>query len=161
MDRELRILIVEDDSSDAELVRLELERGNIAHVWSCVSTRESFLAALSEFKPDLILSDHRLTTFSGTEALLLTRQLHPDLPFILVTGALGEELAVETIKKGATDYILKNRLRQLVPAIFRAVREAEQRNQRRQAEELLQVRNQQLTIQNEKLQQIQLQLEAS
>ena len=161
IEKELRVLLLEDDSNDAELIMIELQRGRVAHVAQCVSSKEGFLAALAEFKPDLILSDYKLSGFTGTDALVLARQQHPDLPFILVTGALGEELAVETIKRGATDYILKHRLAELVPAMLRAVREAEQCNQRRQAEKLLQVRNQQLTIQNEQLQQVQRQLEAS
>src|SRR6266705_4010253 len=134
MERELRILILEDSPADAELILLELEKVGVAHVSKCVSSKEAFLAALAEYRPSLILSDHNLRGLTGTEALKLTREQFPDLPFIVVTGALGEEMAVETIKRGATDYILKDRLSQLVPAVLRAVREAGQRSQRRQAE---------------------------
>jgi PAS domain S-box-containing protein len=157
----LRILLLEDDPNDAELIAIELLQGDVPHVSKCVCYKQAFLTALAEFRPDLILSDHKLPDFTGIDALVLAREHYPDLPFILVTGALGEELVVDTIKRGATDYILKHRLRELVPAVLRAVREAEQRRQRRQAEELIQVRNQQLTIQNEQLQRVQHQLEAS
>jgi PAS domain S-box-containing protein len=135
--RELRILVLEDNPNDAELMLLELRKGGVAHVARCVSAREDFLAALAEFGPDLILSDHNLPGFTGIEAMALAQQQLPDAPFILVTGALGEEKAVETIKRGATDYILKDRLFQLVPAVVRAVRGREERRQRRQAEEAL------------------------
>src|SRR5439155_8625741 len=161
MERQLRILLLEDSSTDAELMLFELRRAGVAHVTQCVSTLEDFLAALTQFNPDLVLSDQKLPGFTGTEALVLARRQRPDLPFILVTGALGEEVAVETIKSGATDYILKHRLFQLAPAVLRAVRETEQRTQRRQAEESLKIQHQQLKLQNQLLQQIQRQLSAS
>src|ERR1043166_9950561 len=137
MENELRILLLEDDPADAELILRELEKGGVAHVSKCVSSREDFFAALVEFDPDLILADHNLPGMTGTEALTLIRQQFPDLPFIVVTGALGEEMAVETIKRGATDYILKDRLFQLVPAVLRAVREAKQSTRRHFAEQSL------------------------
>jgi PAS domain S-box-containing protein len=161
MTRPLRILLLEDDSNDATLILLELKRGGVTHEVQCVSNWEAFLAALAEFKPELVLSDHSLPGFTGIEAMTVARQQLPDLPFILVTGALGEEVAVETIKKGATDYILKHQLFHLVPAILRAVREGEQRAQRRQAEELLKSQHQQLAVQNEALRQVHGQLEAA
>ncbi len=137
IESELRILILEDDPADAELIRLELKRGGVAHVSKCVAIKRDFLTALVEFKPSLILADHKLPGLTGTEALTLTRQKFPDLPLILVTGTLGEEMAVEMIKRGATDYILKDRLSQLVPAVLRAVREAEQTTRRRCAQQSL------------------------
>src|SRR5207245_3540586 len=117
--------------------RMEFERGGLIHISQCVSTKREFLAALSEFKPDLVLADYSLPDVTGIEALSIARQQYPELPFILVTGALGEELAVETLKSGATDYILKHRLFQLVPAVLRAVHEAEQRAGRHRAEQSL------------------------
>src|ERR1044071_2286328 len=137
MEKLLRILLLEDSPSDAELIRLELERGGVAHVSKCVSTRDEFLAALSEFKPDLVLADYKLPEINGTEALSISHKQYPHLPFILVTGALGEELAVDTIKRGATDYILKDRLSRLAPAVQRAMQEAEQRAKRHRAEQEL------------------------
>ncbi len=161
VEKGLRILLLEDVPEDAELILRELRDGGVAHFSKCVSAKAEFCTALSEFKPDLVLSDHNLPGFTGTEALSILRELYPDLPFILVTGALGEEVAVDTIKRGATDYILKHRLFQLVPAVLRAVREAGQRSQRRQAEELLKIQHQQLKTQSEELQRVQRQLEAS
>jgi PAS domain S-box-containing protein len=137
MEKQLRILLLEDCRDDADLLMLELHSAGIGHVLKVVSTRDDFIGALADFKPDLVLSDHSLPDCTGIEAMNLARQHTADLPFILVTGALGEELAVQTIKAGATDYILKNRLYQLAPAIMRAVREAEQRSQRRHAEQIL------------------------
>ena len=152
MNQPLRILILEDRPEDVELIQRELRRMEIGPLTKCVVTLKEFLLALEEFQPDLVISDHNLLGFTGMEALKLGRLRYSELPFILVTGALGEELAVETIKQGATDYILKHRLGQLVPAILRAVREAEQRAQRRQAEELLKRQHKQLTAQNNALQ---------
>jgi PAS domain S-box-containing protein len=134
---QLRILLLEDDPSDAELILHAVGNGGITHISKCVSARDEFRAALTEFGPDLVLSDYQLSGFNGIDALTIVRERNPDLPFILVTGALGEEFAVETIKRGATDYILKDRLSHIVPAILRAMRETEQRSRRRQAEELV------------------------
>ena len=137
MEKELRILLLEDCRKDAELILLELESSGLVVIPRCVSTRDEFEAALKDFNPDLVFSDYSLPGFGGIQAMVLAREHAPDLPFILVTGALGEELAVESIRRGATDYILKDRLYQLVPAVLRAVREAEQRTQRREAERIL------------------------
>src|SRR2546427_2740811 len=125
MEKQLRILLLEDSSNDAELILLELQKGGASHVSQCVSTRAAFLASLSEFKPDLVLSDYNLPGFTGSEALSLAREQYADIPFILVTGALGDEAAVEIMKSGATDYILKHRLFQLAPSVQRALREAD------------------------------------
>jgi DNA-binding NtrC family response regulator len=91
-----------------------------------VDTREAFEAELRRRPPDLILSDYRLPKFNGLEALDIAQRTAPDTPFIFVTGAIGEAIAVETLKLGATDYILKSGLSRLVPAVGRALREAEQ-----------------------------------
>src|SRR5882724_4676874 len=137
METQLRILLLEDSPNDAELIRLELDRGGVSHISKCVSTRAEFLAALSEFKPDLVLADYKLPNINGAEALSISQAEYPNLPFILVTGALGEELAVETIKRGATDYILKDRLSRLAPAVQRAMNEADQRVKHHRAEQEL------------------------
>ena len=131
------ILLVEDNADDAFFILSELKKSGIAHVARTVSQREQFVSALAEFKPDLVLSDYKLPEFAELEPLRLVRERSPELPFILVTGALGEELSVEVIKEGATDYILKDRLFRLVPAVQRALREAEERRRRREADELL------------------------
>lgn len=137
MERALRILILEDLPSDAELMTYELRQVNIAHSYRRVSDREQFLSALQVNKPDLILSDFHLPSFDGFEALALAQAICPDVPFIFVSGAMGEEVAIESLKRGATDYVLKDRLSRLGPAVRRALREAEERRERRQAEAAL------------------------
>jgi len=146
--RKVGILLLEDNADDAFFIVSELKKGGIAHVAKCVSQRDEFISALAEFKPDLVLSDYKLPEFAEMEPLRLVRERSPDLPFILVTGALGEELSVEVMKEGATDYILKDRLFRLVPAVKRALREAEERRRRREADELLKKQHEQLQKQN-------------
>jgi PAS domain S-box-containing protein len=142
---------LEDNEDDAHFILSELKKGAIPHVARCVSRRDEFIAALAKFKPDLVLSDYRLPEFKELEALEIVRGKDPDLPFILVTGALGDELAVEVIKKGATDYILKDRLFRLAPAVQRAMREADERARGREADALLKSQHEQLQSQNEAL----------
>ena len=137
MERALRILILEDLPSDAELMVYELRQAGIAHSYRRVADREHFVAALAENWPDLILSDFHLPSFDGLEALALAQATCPDTPFIFVSGAMGEEVAIDTLKRGATDYVLKDRLSRLGPAVQRALREAEERRERRQAEAAL------------------------
>jgi PAS domain S-box-containing protein len=133
MERALRILILEDLPEDAELMVYELRQANIPFTYRRVSDREHFLAVLRDDKPDLILSDFHLPGFDGLEALALAQASCPEVPFIFVSGAMGEEVAIDAVKRGATDYVLKDRLFRLAPAVQRALREAEERRQRRQA----------------------------
>jgi PAS domain S-box-containing protein len=133
MERTLRILILEDLPSDAELMVYELRQAGIALSYRRVADREDFAAALTEAWPDLILSDFHLPNFDGLEALALAQAACPDTPFIFVSGAMGEEVAIDAVKRGATDYVLKDRLSRLGPAVQRALREAEERRERRQA----------------------------
>ena len=133
----LRILILEDWPSDAELMVFELRQSKIAHSYRRVADREHFVAALAENWPDLILSDFHLPSFDGLEALALAQAACPDTPFIFVSGAMGEEVAIDAVKRGATDYVLKDRLSRLGPAVQRALRETEARRERRQAEAAL------------------------
>jgi PAS domain S-box-containing protein len=133
MDRPLHILVLEDLPSDAELMAYELRAAEIPHSWRQVADREDFVAALAEKWPDLILSDFHLPNFNGLEALTLAQALCPDTPFIFVSGAMGEEVAIDALKQGATDYVLKDRLSRLGPSVQRALREAEERRERRQA----------------------------
>ena len=137
MERALRILILEDLPSDAELMVYELRQAGIAHSSRRVADREPFVAALTEGWPDLILSDFHLPNFDGMEALALAQATCPDIPFIFVSGAMGEEVAIDALKRGATDYVLKDRLSRLGPAVQRSLREAEERRERRQAEAAL------------------------
>lgn len=139
-----RILMIEDDVADAELVKFALREAGLAFDLRCVDNKEDFLEELERGDPDIILSDYALPSFDGLAALRLARQKRPELPFIFVTGTLGEELAIETLKNGATDYVLKTRLSRLVPAVHRARREAEERAERRNAEEKLRESHEQL-----------------
>ena len=137
MEKELRILILEDVPADAELMERELRKGGIIFSSKKVDTKKAFLKELKEFAPDLILGDYSLPSFDGLTALEIVREKCPDIPFVFVSGSIGEELAIETLKKGATDYVLKNRLSRLVPAVTRALREVEERNKRKRAEDKL------------------------
>jgi len=140
MDKELRILILEDQNTDAELMERELRKGGISFSSKRVETKEDFLREIKAFIPDIILSDYKLPSFDGSSALAIAREHCPEIPFIFVSGTIGEELAIETLKDGATDYVLKERLTRLVPAASRALREAEERSARKQAEEQLKKR---------------------
>lgn len=119
-----KILILEDRATDAELVRRELRAAGLDFESICVSDREAFITALDEFDPDLILSDFSLPQFTGLEALGILRQREIDKPFILVTGTIGEEMAVECMKKGASDYVLKTSLKRLPSAVSNALETA-------------------------------------
>ncbi len=134
MTESLKILHVEDDPMDAELVAAKLAGAGIDCLIRVVASREDFTAALQEGEIDLVLADLSLPTFDGITALSMVREAHPDLPFIFVSGRLGEEAAIESLKSGATDYVLKNRLSRLAPAVTRAMGEAEERAERRKAE---------------------------
>lgn len=140
----LRILSLEDSDLDAELIVRELRRGEIEFVSRRVQTGQDFQREIVEFQPELILADYLLPTFDGAQALSLAKISCPDVPVIIISGAVGEETAVELLKNGATDFVLKDRLGRLVPAVHRALREVAQRNARRLAEDELQVLNQQL-----------------
>src|SRR5947209_20490713 len=133
----IRVLLLEDSLLDAELTLASLRDGGIGCEAVRVETRAAFLAALRGETFDLILADYSLPAFDGIAALQLARELCPDVPFLFVSGALGEELAIETLKNGATDYVLKHRLERLVPSVRRALREAEGRAERRRAEQEL------------------------
>ena len=117
----LRLLLLEDSQDDAELNRRVLSHAGILFEWSRVDTRDDFITALDAFRPDLILADYSLPGFDGLEALALTRQIQPDVPFIFVTGQMGEDRAVESLKQGATDYILKDRIARLPAAVNQAI----------------------------------------
>ena len=137
IERELCILILEDAATDAELMERELHKANISFISKRVETAEDFVRELHDFNPDLVLSDYHLPSFDGLEALSIVTKGAPDVPFILVTGALGEERAVEILKSGATDYVLKDRLSRLPHAVLRAIREADAKAARKRSEELL------------------------
>lgn len=126
--KEHRILILEDVPVDAELMERQLKKGGLNFVSKRVDNREDFIAALSDFFPDLILADYKLPNFDGLSALEIKKEKCPDVPFIFVSGSMGDELAVETLKKGAVDYVLKDKLVQLASSIERAFYDVEVAN---------------------------------
>jgi len=130
--------MIEDEVHDAVLVEHALKDGGFNFAFRRVDTERGFLDELSRFKPNVILSDHGLPAFDGFAALSLAQNKAPEVPFIFVTGSLGEEMAIKALKSGATDFVLKHRLMTLPPALHRALRQTEFRAMRRQAESALQ-----------------------
>jgi signal transduction histidine kinase len=130
----LRALLVEDSEDDAALIARELRRGDYDPAIRRVETEAAMRAALAE-PWDVVISDYSLPQFSGLAALTLLRASGLDIPFIVVSGAIGEEVAVAAMKAGAHDYLMKGNLARLVPAIQRELRESEERRLRRRAEE--------------------------
>jgi signal transduction histidine kinase len=140
----LRLLQLEDNPVDAELIVSTLNEGGIPCEAKRVDRRDAFITALKEGQLDVILADYSLPGFDGITALGLARQLRPDIPFIFVSGTLGEELAIDAMHRGATDYILKQRLGRLVPSLQRAIREIQERQERARVEEALRQSEKQL-----------------
>ena len=137
MKEKLKILNLEDNPNDHELIRAKLDEEGIEHEITRVETREAFIDEIEKGGLDLILADNKLPTFDGLSALEIVKEKGVDIPFIFVTGSMGEELAVETLKRGATDYVLKDRMFCLGRAVKRALHEAEEKAMRRNAEEAL------------------------
>jgi len=133
----LLLLHLEDDPVDAELITTTLIDGGIPCQSQLVDTRQAFVAALKEGRMDLILADYSIPGFDGMTALILARQHCPDVPFLFVSATIGEELAIDAMHQGATDYVLKQRLGRLVPSVQRALRELDDRAERKRAEEAL------------------------
>ena len=131
----LRILHLEDSAADAELVRGLLQDDGLSCSVTCVKTRKDFQTELDRGAFDVILSDYSLPQFDGLTALAMARQRHPDKPVIIVSGTMGEEAAVESLKRGATDYVLKHQLARLPAAVKRAISDAQELALRHQAEE--------------------------
>ena len=125
MHNSVRILHLEDDPLDRELVEANLAEGGVSYKIRHVDTRESFVRAIEEEEIDIILADYSLPAFDGLTALEIAKQKRPLVPFVFVSGTMGEDPAIETLKSGATDYVLKQKLSRLVPALKRAVEEAE------------------------------------
>ena len=133
----LKILIVEDVPFDAELMQRELTKAGFVHTARCVETEEDFLHELKQFSPDLILSDYSMPRFNGMKALQLAKQHTPLTPFILVTGSINEMTAVECIKAGADDYVLKEHLTRLAPAVNDAFKRTRIAQEKEKAEKAL------------------------
>ncbi|MDE3084893.1 MAG: response regulator [Verrucomicrobiota bacterium] len=140
----LRILLLEDSPPQAEMVDYVLRAEGLNFSLRRVESREDFQREIEQHPPDLILSDYALPNFDGYAALEIAKAKAPDVPFIFVTGTMGEEVAIETLKQGATDYVLKTRLSRLVPAALRALRETAERRERRRAEDKLRRSHEQL-----------------
>jgi len=142
--KDIRILLLEDNLADAELVRYALRDGGLNFTMSQVDSKAQYLKEVDENPPDIVLLDYALPDFDGFTALTIAQEKYPDIPFIFVTGTLGEEVVIEMLKSGATDYVLKTRLSRLVPAVQRALREASERAERRRTEERLRKSHEQL-----------------
>ncbi|MEN6624069.1 MAG: PAS domain-containing protein, partial [Smithella sp.] len=134
MDKNIKILILEDNPADADLIKFELEEAKINFIAKVIMTKKDFILQLHEFSPDIILSDYDLPDYTGALALAEAKRRTPEIPFILVTGAVTEERAIDILTSGAKDYVMKNRLQRLVPAVRRAIAEAEEHKAREKAE---------------------------
>ena len=133
----LRVLHVEDSENDSALIMRELRRGGFDPRFERIEARAAFKDALREKDWDAIISDYALPGYNGAAALADARGMGRDIPFILVSGTIGEETAVDAMRAGAHDYVLKNRLSRLVPAVARELRESKERRARRVAEDAL------------------------
>jgi PAS domain S-box-containing protein len=151
MNSSIRILYLEDNPVDVELSQGVLEKDGLKYEMRVVETREDYVAALEAGGYDLILADYQLPSFDGMAALEIARENYSWLPFIFVSGAIGEEIATESLKHGATDYVLKGRLARLPSAVRRALVEAEERRRLRNAEAEREKLLEELSAQHQKL----------
>lgn len=140
----IKILILEDSLSDAELIHRELKNSKLSFSSEITETQHEYIAALDKFKPDIILSDYSLPSFDGVSAFHIKQKSHPDIPFIIVSGNIGEENAVELIKNGITDYTLKDKLFSLAPKITRALKDADETKSKKDLVERLKLQNEKL-----------------
>ncbi|MEO8515856.1 MAG: response regulator [Flavobacterium sp.] len=144
MNSTLKILILEDTISDADLLIRELKKSELNFIFEIVQTREAFISVLDDFSPDLILSDFNLPSFDGLNAFQIKQEKNPDIPFIIVSGAIGEEKAVELIKNGITDYAQKDKLFTLSQKIMRALKEVEEKKEKKIADERINIQHKKL-----------------
>jgi signal transduction histidine kinase len=152
-DTSISILMLEDSPLDAELARENLLQAGLPHTSKRVETREAFIAALEPACPDLILADYSLPGFDGLSALEIAQRVCPDTPFVFLSGAIGEETAIDILKRGATDYVLKHRLQRLAPAVRRALEESKGRAERKRAQAELAQKARELALLNTELEQ--------
>ena len=136
MDDPLNVLILEDNPADAELAAEELRKAGLSIQWQRVQTERDYLAALHS-KLDIILADHSLPQYDSVRALDALKQRNLDVPFVVVSGSIDEELAVMLMKRGAADYVIKDRLARLGQAVAHALQERKVRLEKRQAEQSL------------------------
>jgi DNA-binding response OmpR family regulator len=158
-DTELKILMLEDVAEEAGLIERVLKRENLSFKSIRVDTSEEFSDALDQFVPDIILSDHALPQFNSIEALKMCRNRGLIIPFILVTGTVSEEFAVNCLKEGIDDYILKDNLSRLPSAIINALNQRKVESQRLEAELRLRDQNEELLKANEDLQKTNMELD--
>jgi len=154
MDKKIKILHLEDSLKDSELIHSLIESSGIRHVYFLADNEKDYLNILEKENIDLILSDYCLPDYNGNEALKVAKGKFADLPFIFVSGTMGEDVAIKAMLNGATDYVLKNKLERLVPAIKRALHEHELEIKRKQAEINLKEKNELIEAQNERYIQI-------
>lgn len=147
----ISILILEHEPDDLELLRYELKKGGLHYSSQVVQKREDFQKALLDFHPDIVLSDYVLPDFDGASAFRITKETAPDTPFIIVSGTIGEENAVDLIKAGVTDYVLKDKLFTIVPKIDRALKESRERQEKKEQEEKLKLYAHELERSNREL----------
>jgi two-component system sensor histidine kinase UhpB len=133
----IKILVVEHDPADLELIHHELKRGGIPYISAVVQNEPGYVLALKNFIPDIILADYTFPSFSGPAAFVIKEKLAPDTPFLFVSGSIGEERSVELIKNGVTDYVLKDKLFTLSSKVIRALKEAKERREQKQTEQEL------------------------
>jgi len=119
------VLIIEDSEDDKELLLRELRQGGYDPQSLCVSTRETLTSALDKQTWDIILSDYSMPDFDGLSALKIVKGREPDIPFIMISGTIGEDVAVDAMKSGAQDYLMKGNLKRLVPAVVRELKDSE------------------------------------
>ncbi len=137
MTEKLRVLLVEDSEDDAALLLRELKRAGYDVSFDRVYTADAIETSLAKHDWDLVISDHGMPAFSGTEALQIVRRIAPDVPFIFVSGSIGEDIAVAAMRAGAQDYVMKGNIRRLAPAINRELKDSEARRRERMTEEQL------------------------
>jgi DNA-binding NtrC family response regulator len=140
----IKIIILEDNVSDAELIQRELKKSGIEFQPTIVQSKSAYEQALSQSQPDLVLSDYSLPSYDGFSAFRFKQEKYPDVPFIIVSGTIGEENAVELIKNGVTDYVLKDKLVVLNQKIIRAMKEVDEKLAKRAADEKLRLQNEKL-----------------
>jgi signal transduction histidine kinase len=148
-----KILIVENDPGDVELLQRQLKKADFAYNSEVVKTEKGYISALKIFAPDVILSDFVLPSFSGDAAFKIREQIAPETPFIFVSGTIGEEKAVEYIKSGVTDYVMKDKLFTVIIKIKRALRDVKEKQQKNKAEAEREKLIQDLQLRNNELEQ--------
>ncbi|MBF4491197.1 response regulator [Flavobacterium sp. JLP] len=151
MKKQIKILILEDNSSDADLILRQLHKSGMNFLSKTVETRKMFEEALENFSPDIILSDYSLPTFDAVSAFGLLKNRKLNIPFIIISGTIGEENAVELLKDGVTDFASKNNLRSLPQKVIRGLKEAEESLEKKEILEKLKIQTAALVIANEEL----------